>query len=170
MNIHPIIVHFPIALLALYAIFECFRFRKLIESQEWFYVKATFLFLGGLGALAAAMTGDFGKHLYPAAYAIIRVHENFADLTIAIFGILAVIYMAKFIDGLWGNYLRDSRCRSIWSLVMKIDEKLFTVPVLVPLAIVGFLALAITGALGGSIVYGAANDPFMQIVNQLFVG
>lgn len=169
MNIHPAIVHFPIALLTLYAIFECLRFRKLIESREWFYVKSAFLFLGGLGALAAAATGDFGKQLYPAARAIIRVHENFAELTIAIFGILALIYMGKFIDSLWGNYLRNSSYSSTWKSIMKINKKLFSAPVLTPLAIIGLLALTITGALGGSVVYGVMSDPFTQIVNQLFV-
>lgn len=169
MNIHPVLVHFPITLLTFYAIFECFRIKKLMESREWFYIKSTFLFLGGLGALAAAATGDFGKHLYPAARAIIGMHENFAKLTIVIFGCLALIYMPKFIDELWGDYLRHSSYDSTWRSIMKIDEKMFVAPVLIPLAIIGLFALIITGALGGSVVYGAASDPFTQIVNRLFV-
>ena len=83
MNIHPILVHFPIALLTTYAFFECIRFKKLMELREWFYIKATFLFLGGLGALAAAQAGDFGKQLYPSARAIIQVHENFAKVQLS---------------------------------------------------------------------------------------
>ena len=169
MNIHPVLVHFPIALLTFYSIFECFRFRKLIESREWFYIKATFLFLGGLGALASAATGDYGKHLYPAARSIIGVHENFAIATIAVFGILALIYMGTFIDYLFGTSIRQSAYAGAWESIMEVGRPLFTAPLLISMAIVGLVLLLVTGALGGSVVYGVASDPMTQLVNQLFV-
>lgn len=169
MNIHPILVHFPIALLALYVVFECIRFRQLNAAPAWFYLKATFLFLGGLGALAAAVTGDFGKRLYPAARAIIRTHESFAYITIAIFGILALIYMGTFIDSLWGNRLRASSYASAWDSIMNIEKKLFDARILIPLAVIGLCALMVTGALGGSVVYGVNSDPFTVLVNNFFV-
>ena len=169
MNIHPLLVHFPIALLSVYAIFECIRFRKLMELREWFFIKATFLFLGGLGALVAAETGDFGKALFPYQAAIIRVHESFAKGTIIIFGLLALVYLGMCIDRLWGAHLRASKSGAAWSAIMNVIQKLFVGPVLVPFALVGLTALIITGALGASIVYGATNDPLLQLINQLFV-
>lgn len=169
MNIHPLLVHFPIALLSIYAIFECIRFRKLMELREWFYIKAIFLFLGELGALAAAATGDFGEQLFASQAAIIRVHEGFAKTTVVIFGIAALIYLGVCIDRIWGERLRTTKVGSLWNAIAKIAQRLFTGPVLVPFAVVGFVALIITGALGASIVYGTANDLLLQWVNQLFV-
>ena len=40
MNIHPIFVHFPIALLTLYSLAELIRWRRITELAYWFYVKA----------------------------------------------------------------------------------------------------------------------------------
>lgn len=169
MNIHPIIVHFPIALLCVYAILECVRIKKLLRLSEWFYVKTSFLIFGVMGALLAAATGDFGKPLYPGERGIIEVHERFADITIVIFCAIALLYLVMLADRLFQDSLRRSRYTSSWGLVMRIENKLFIAPVLVPLAILGFLALFITGTLGGSIVYGVTGDPFTQFINRIFV-
>jgi len=169
MNIHPLLVHFPIALLSVYAVFECLRFKKLLELREWFYIKATFLFLGGLGALAAAKAGDFGKSLFPAEMNIIHVHENFAKLTIIIFGLLALIYLGIFIDNVWGERIRRSSFGSAWEAMIAVDKKVFIGPVLVPGAAIGLLSLIVTGTLGASIVYGVTNDPVTQLVSRIFV-
>ena len=170
MNIHPIIVHFPVALLSLYVIFECVRFRRLMISREWFFIKATLLFAGGLGALTALVTGDFGRQLYPDARAIISAHETFAHWTVVIFGILALIYLVKVIDMLFGDRLRASKYQKIWNSIVAFDTPLHRGYVIVSLALLGFGVLLTTGALGGSIVYGASSDPFTQIVNGWFVG
>jgi uncharacterized membrane protein len=169
MNIHPIFVHFPIALLSVYALLELVRSKRIMQSREWLYIKSAFLFLGSLGTGLALFTGDFGKHLYPAQRAIINVHENFADATTIIFGIVTLIYLVAVIDALWGDLLRTSKYASSWNSIVAFDRRFFSGFVVVPLAVIGFCLLCITGALGGSIVYGANADFFTHIVNKLFV-
>ena len=37
MNVHPLLIHFPIALLTVYVVMECLRFKKLLAEHSWFY-------------------------------------------------------------------------------------------------------------------------------------
>src|SRR5579872_522003 len=102
MNLHPIFVHFPIALLMVYSLMEFIRFKKVMERPYWFYLKAVFLMLGGLGALAAYFTGDMAKHAVRAGNFIpsvgnfnqvVSMHQSFAILSVAIYGLLAAGYL-----------------------------------------------------------------------------
>lgn len=169
MNIHPIFVHFPIALLSLYSIFEFLRFKRLLELREWFYVKAFFLLFGGAGAILAASTGSFGKPLFAGSESIIRIHERFAAITIIIFGLLCLRYLIKMIDEIFGNKLRSLSCAQTWEYIVRIENKLFMSPVIVILAVLGLFAVLTTGALGASIVYGTSNDIFTELVNKFLV-
>jgi uncharacterized membrane protein len=47
-NVHPLLVHFPIALLVVYSLLEWVPLKKLANLSSWFYIKATFLFFGDL--------------------------------------------------------------------------------------------------------------------------
>ncbi|KHO51327.1 MAG: hypothetical protein QT04_C0044G0036 [archaeon GW2011_AR11] len=58
LNIHPIFVHFPIALLSLYAVMVLIRFRKVMGLPYWSYAKAILAIAGTLGAFAALQTGS----------------------------------------------------------------------------------------------------------------
>ncbi len=167
MNFHPILVHIPVALLSFYAVFECIRIDALLKLREWFYIKASFLFLGGLGALAAALAGPLGERLFSFERSTIQAHKFFAGFTIAIFGLIALIYLAMFIDDIWGKRIWHSRYRSAWRSIMEFDDRLFTGAVLVPMAVAGLAALLVTAALGVTIVYGATNDPFTHAVNTV---
>jgi uncharacterized membrane protein len=169
MNIHPVLVHYPVAFLSIYAFFELLRFKKLQDFPGWLFIKATLVFVGGLGVLAALSTGDFGKALYPAQRAIIRVHENFADMTVAVFGIIALIYLVAVLDVLFADYFHTSKFAATWQRLADFDKKLNRGVVLIPLALIGLFLLLTTGALGGSIVYGVNSDLFTQIANQVFV-
>ena len=169
MNPHPIIVHFPVALLTLYVVFECLRFKRLMERSEWFWIKGVFVWLGGLGALAALVTGDYGKPLYPDARALIRAHENFAHYVIALFGLIAAVYFVLGVEKIFGEAIRRTGLAPIWKSIVVVADTLCTGPVMVPAALVGLALLTITGALGGSIVYGPDTDPLATLVNHWFV-
>lgn len=60
MDIHPVTVHFPIALLTVYGLMELVWSKRLKKEQAWFYVKASFLILGVISAYAALSTGRLG--------------------------------------------------------------------------------------------------------------
>ncbi len=83
--LHPVVVHFPIALLLTAALFDsaCLVFRRYL----WLDRAATaLLILGGIGLGAAYLTGERAKELAAPvtenAQGIIAEHENLALLTL----------------------------------------------------------------------------------------
>ena len=168
MNIHPIFVHFPIALLALYAILETIHFRKLIYKIEFFYIKFFLLATGTIGAFFALATGDDAEKLHRDVRSLVHVHSNFATITTIIFCILLAIYVFDWVNLVFGEKLEVSKYSKIWNLKKLIIHKIFPGPVIILLAILGLITLLITGALGGAIVYGVTGDPFTAFVYKIF--
>lgn len=91
-NLHPKIVHFPIAFLTLYPLMELLF---LILKKD-FYSKAAFLFLviGVIGALFAVLSGNqaylASDNLGKESLIIFNSHQTFANLTVWFFaGLLA---------------------------------------------------------------------------------
>lgn len=144
MNIHPIIVHFPIALLTLYAVFELIRFKKVTSQPYWFQIKAILAVLGTLGAYVAAASGPDG-----GGSALKEMHEQFASLTVLIFTIIALAYLLE------------------WFFPSKYSNFVHRPYIIIPLAILGLVAVTVTGGLGGALVYGTQFDPFMAPIFKL---
>lgn len=63
MNIHPLFVHFPIALLTVYAVAELLRFKRLTSQVWWWNVKTLLLGVGLLGGFATLQTGEIAEEL-----------------------------------------------------------------------------------------------------------
>ena len=83
-ELHPKVVHFPIALLITYVILELIG----IVSRKEFYQKAAhlLLFLGVIGALFAVLTGNqaFTAYQYwnDSSSELFNDHQTFANLTV----------------------------------------------------------------------------------------
>lgn len=177
-NLHPLFVHFPIALLIVYSLMELIRWRKIAGQTYWFYVKGLFLMIGGLGALAALWTGDMARasvrlgDFHPAIKnfnQVVRVHENFADLSVAIFGILAASYLILWLNReTFGNWVRQSpSLGKIWMAFAGLAHFFVETRLVILLALTGLVCITITGGLGGIMVYGPSADPFFGIVYHL---
>ncbi len=64
-RLHPLVIHFPIALILVAAAFEIVRI--FCPGHEWRHAVPALLFLGGLGALVAVVTGQiFSSDFHPA--------------------------------------------------------------------------------------------------------
>ena len=114
-----------------------------------FQIKAALVILGALAGYPTIIAGLVAESLIknPDASRIIEVHEKFAISTIVIFSLIAADY-------LWAIYRKDYIVRYtkvIWIL-----------------ALLGFICVMTTGALGGSIVYGTTNDPVTGWIYHLF--
>ena len=163
LNIHPIIVHFPIALLTLYALLEISSLF-IRKNKDLGTTKLFLLFIGELGAVVAGLTGKLaGQEAYTnpdIRYPqVIHTHSFFAELTFVIFAIITLLYLAQIANRYYSS--------KILTALAGLSEKIiFIIPVL---ALIGVITLTITGALGGVVVYGPNLDPFTHLVYQVFI-
>ena len=126
--LHPIVVHFPIALLFASVGLDWvgYLFRLPSLTRAGFYV----LVLGAAGAGVAAITGPDGARGDATVANLLTLHQSFALITVALaVGLLLVRYMAT--DGLGRG----------WAAI-------YLVGTLALLA-----ALALTGYYGGELTY-----------------
>lgn len=141
MNIHPAFVHFPIALLFLYALIEVLPLKRWLPNTAWDSVRAVMLYLGTVAAIITAGTGLLAENVTGETPAV-SMHENFAVVLI----VLALI--ASAISYFW-------------------REKPQSRLMLKALAILIFVDLFVVGALGANIVYGKDVDPIVSFVVNL---
>src|SRR6185436_19629233 len=100
MNLHPIIVHFPVALLSLYGVLELLRFRKLQAQPYFFHIKGTFLIFGSLFSFLALVTGEAAEKAITndETRALVEKHSFFGTLSAYVFGFLALVYLISWIS------------------------------------------------------------------------
>lgn len=129
--LHPMIVHFPIALLLTSVLFDAashfFKRESLRDSALWLLV------LGLIGGIAASIAGDFAEEAAEKAgiaESLIETHESLAFVTMGIFGVLL----------LWRVFLRN-----------QFSGRLLAIYLLV--ATIGVGTLSATGYYGGDLVY-----------------
>ena len=129
--LHPMIVHFPIALLMTSVLFDAasqmFKRESLRDGALWL------LALGILGGIAASLTGSVAEEAAEKAgiaESLIETHESLAFATLAIFSLLFV----------WRLYLRNQFTRQTLAIYLLV-------------AIAGIGTLSATGYYGGDLVY-----------------
>ncbi len=173
MNIHPIFVHFPIALLSVYSLFELLRFRRLTELHSWKHIKAALLLTGIGGALIALATGDMAAEQLRGSLErpLIEAHESWASGASAIYGILAGAYLIDLIQELATGKLKVLLDGSrLFTLVARVKNVILKSSLAVILALIGLVAMTVTGGLGGAIVYGPDIDPVVSLIYRLVIG
>ncbi len=173
-NYHVLIVHFPTALLSLYAIMELFSFRCITVKPYWFYIKAIFAILGTLSAYCAIFFGGFIEGAIgiarPDMQQAIEVHSNFAVFTAIIFSILAGAYLVAWIESEYLSRETDVGIMGkIFGFFLVLKNIILNRWVSFLLAFIGLLGIVSTGALGGAIVHGPSVDPIVTYIYHLFV-
>lgn len=167
LDIHPLFVHFPIAFLSIYAIAELLRFKKLTMRPELFYIKAVLLFVGVGGALLALATGALTASGFTTRPPQLIVHASLGLMTTVTFSLLAVGYIIAWLErGGCANWLNNN---SFGRFLLGLKYWLNETPLTLFLAVIGLALVFITGALGGSMVYGPEGDPFIKFIYTLLV-
>ena len=184
-SLHPILVHFPIALLSVYVILECLRFKKILKSSSLHAIKFFLVVVGFLAGIAAYAAGPDGQSIHawsgyanissPTVRQIVSMHSNFASWSLVVFGIIAFSYIVLWIRDVTisnpkfaAGSISNSWFMPVWRFIISIGEFIQKPFVIILLAIIGLIFVTITGALGGSIVYGPNIDPVVSFVFHLF--
>jgi len=163
-NLHPIFVHFPIAFFLLYSLLRLLPWPKRLPTVDWRIPRIVMLIVGLLGAWLANITGEVAQHLTKPNHALVEMHETFAGASVNIYVILLIAEVLIFIKPEW---LDTQYLKFIKPLIIFL-QKLFAGPYLFwLLALVGAILIAITGLLGGVMVYGTAADPLAAPVMKL---
>lgn len=140
MPLHPLIVHFPIALLILGTIIEI----AALKYKEKLSLTGTILLTAGLiTGIISYLTGDSAEHFAEIHFgnveSLIHQHEEMAQLSLIAFGIATVLK---------------------WAAVFTHKFNKILLAFVILFSIGGSIALGITGHLGGKIVY--ENDQMKQ--------
>ncbi len=175
LNIHPIFVHFPIALLTLYALGELVYFKKVRELPYVFYCKAIAVIVGTLSAFVTLQTGEWAERAYrnsSATMRIIEIHSTWADGAVIVFGVLAAAYAIAWLNRTtyWNQLLqKQSWLQSTWKVLSVLSRVCIQTPLVLALSLAGLIAITVTGALGGSLVYGPDIDPVVSFIYHLLI-
>lgn len=168
MNIHPLVVHFPIALLLVYSVITLLPVKKWLPRIAWDDVATVLLVCGFAGAFVSLQTGEIAADLTRPDRDLLEAHEFFANATSWMYGLLIV-----------GKVLVFIQTRSFFSKVPPFFQKgiaslgalLTHSTIVILLALFGLLALFLTGALGGIMIYGTTADPLApSILKVLGIG
>jgi uncharacterized membrane protein len=168
LNIHPLFVHFPVAFFTVYSLAELLRFKSLLRRAEFFYVKTVLVLVGFGSALLAIITGLVAKQLWAVKPIQLQTHENFGIATTIVFGFLAFGYLVAWLE-------QSARCaawlrgNAFGKFLLTLKHLLIETPLAPFLALVGLVLVFITGALGGSMVFGTDADPFARFVYHLLI-
>lgn len=169
MLLHPIVVHFPIALLTVYAALELLRFPPVKRQPYYFYLKAFLVVVGAAATFVARFTGEMDAERFtpgdPTLTTIER-HELFANLTTAIFSLLALAYL---ISWLKKAELSPAASGTRKGKLYRLAERLTESPWGAALALLGLISVTVTGALGASIIFGPDADFLVRTIHRAFV-
>lgn len=96
-NIHPMVVHFPIALLTAYLLADFVAlFRK---NREWAILAEGLLYLGTLGALAAAAAGLVAGYLVPHGEEVHEIMERHQLLGLTVASLSVLLSLIRYLGG-----------------------------------------------------------------------
>ena len=146
--VHPMIVHFPIALLLVTAVF-------LVLGLCWHRVRFALwggalllMILGSTAAILAVASGEASAGAVTVSKEIeevIEAHEEAGELTRTAFIVLTVIFA-----GLWGIYRYQER---LFRQPLTNKQILIAMSVFVAIYVASCSLLVYTGSLGGKLVH-----------------
>lgn len=144
-NIHPMFVHFPVALLP--AAFLLFGLGIALNKQQLNAAGRACLYLGAAGAMAALVTGLRAEDTVVHNETIHRLMETHETLAWIVLGLSSVL-------SAWSFYQSEHRPKAAWAF----------------LALLGLANLAVmqVADIGARMVYleGAAVKPAVKVITQ----
>jgi uncharacterized membrane protein len=163
-NIHPLLVHFPVAFLAIYSLIKIIPVSKWFPHISWKHIEITLLVIGFGGALIADSSGEVAEHLTRPNHALVEMHSLFAALSTWVYGIMLGAEISPFVRV---RILDRLRLTPISKLLHFLERIVLHRVMSIILALAGLVAISLTGLLGGVIVYGVTADPIAPMVLKI---
>lgn len=169
LNLHPAVVHFPVALVTLYGLLMTFTPPFLRRRVSWFPIVSFLIIVGAMGSIVSYLTGliiepDFSG---PAYGALVETHEAWATATL----ILSLLFAVLHVIVLFHRPAEDATLSAVRSgprLFLYMLAYRFThLPLSFLVGLSLLLTITVTGALGGAIAYGKTADPMVELVVRL---
>ncbi len=170
MNIHPLFVHFPIALLVMYALMEIIPRAWIFRIKWWRNAKIFLSITGLLATIPTLITGDMAADIIGETK-LIETHALMAIITVSIFAIPAVFYLVEIFESLgWSSRFvkRYPNFKSIVIFINHTGKLVLNPPIIYMIAFLAIISITITGGLGASIVYGPDFDPVISFIYRIF--
>lgn len=111
--LHPMVVHFPIALLYVAPIFLILALIFAEKSKVWLWTSAIMIVLGTAFTFAAVSTGEAAEEFaeeVAAAEAALEQHEEMAELVQVIFGALSLMLVGIALAFQFIPFLKNRMC------------------------------------------------------------
>ncbi len=168
MNIHPVLVHFPVAFLTVYALLELVPFKKITKQPYWFYVKFYVLFFGVIGAGAAILAGQAIENNFGPSQ-LVSLHSKINETASFLFGLLLVAYLVEWITRERKEHMIQRIVGPLWKFFLWIRNLLYPVAVRIAISIIALFLITLGAALGGLIAFGPSLDPFTGFLNSFLL-
>ncbi len=163
-NIHPILVHFPVALLFLYSIIKILPLAKWWPNVAWKDIERTLLIFGVLGACAAMLTGETAQRIEEPPRDLVEAHSNFAAVATFFYCVLLFAEIVSIIKSKYGAAIKSEWMQKGMIII---ETNLSNGIVSKIIAFLGLISITVTGMLGGVMVYGLTADPLAPIVLKI---
>lgn len=170
---HPIIVHFPIALLILGVVMDylaaILRRWSLADTGTWLQG------FGVISLLAAGLSGALSENHVPniaAVASLVSLHKNVAFLTGVVFALLFAIRVVRLAPRIVPPIVAhvpplrgvSQNLRALLPAIYAAPPSRWQVALFLLLDLVGAALLAYTGYLGGAIVYDHIAGPAHALI------
>lgn len=146
----------------MYSIIKILPFDTWFPEISWKDIERFLLLVGVLGAFAALSTGETAEEFVQVNRQLVETHSFFASVSVWVYGALLVGEIVAFINT--KNFSLVNGIKGVSWLFRLAEKILHNRSFSKILAIVGFIAITITGMLGGVITYGVTADPFAPLL------
>lgn len=95
-TIHPLLVHFPVAMLSLYGILEIISGLPIIRKFDLTLTKLVLVIIGTLGGMLASASGETIEHSFKGLHNLVEMHGTWATLTNFLGIIIAALLLVSY--------------------------------------------------------------------------